>query len=311
MRKNIISILFNCFLLATPLQAQNIPLGKIIWDDFNYSGWNDKAAADFGWRFRTGLGWPSQFGVWSEKQVTFLNDSADATNRIMRFTNCTNGVKGDSTIQCQASKQPPVCRFGTYASRVRLRSKASSGPNVLSDKLTQTFYMIVGVEGTYTEPFLPDSLKKFNSPIEPHSEMDFEYLPHGGWNWPDFPPTMTNTSWAPDMLSNGNPGDYAGWHVLILVMDSLMATYYLDGKVLFTHTSHIPSLVMSLNYNQWFIELGTPGPMRTYVEDMDWVLYVDKKYLSLSDVNSLVNDFRSKGIQRLDKDLKGRPIKKN
>ena len=310
MKRKFVSILLKCFLLYAPISAQNITFGKIIWDDFNYTDWKDKNAADFGWRFRTGLGWPGKYGMWSEKQVTFLNDSTEATNKIMRFTNFTNGVPGDSTVQCQASKQPPVCRFGTYASRVRFRSGSSGGPNVMSDKLTQTFYMIVGLEGTYAEPLLPDSLKKFNSPLDPHSEMDFEYLPHGGWNWPDSPPTMTNTSWAPDMLSKGNQGDCDNWHILMLVLDSLKATYLLDGIVLFTHTGHIPSLVMSLNYNQWFIELGTPGPMRTYVEDIDWVFYADEKYLSLSEVNALVKQFRSKGIQHLDTDLKGGSIKK-
>jgi len=310
MKSFFLSILITCCTLHISLYAQNLPLGKVIWDDFNYTGFNDKAAADFGWRFRNGLGWPSQYGVWSEKQVTFQIDSANADNRFMRFTNYTNGVKGDSTVQCQASKQPAVCKFGTYASRVRFRSTASTGPNVLSDKLTQTFYMIVGIEGTYVEPFLPDSLKKYHSRIEPHSEMDFEYLPHGGWNFPDSPPTLTNTSWAPEMLNKGNPGDYAGWHVLILVMDSLKATYYCDGKVLFTHTGHIPELEMSLNYNQWFIELGTPGSLRTYVEDIDWVLYAKNKYLSFSDVNNLAKEFRLKGIKRLDSDLQGGFIKK-
>ena len=291
--------------IHVPVNGQTKTQDKVIWDDFNYTGYNDKVAADFGWRFRNGLGWPGKDGIWSEKQIAFLNDSADAGNRIMRFTNYTNGVKGDSTVQCQASKQPAVCKYGTYASRVRFRSTASSGPNVLSDQLTQTFYMIVGIEGTYYEPYLPDSLKKFHARVEPHSEMDFEYLPHGGWNHPSTPPTMTNTSWAPEMLNKGNPGNYDGWHVLVLVMDSLKATYYCDGKVLFTHNGHIPALEMSLNYNQWFIELGTPGPKRTYVEDIDWVLYKADQYLSFDEVNQLKDKFRKAGIKRLDSGLKG------
>ena len=93
-------------------------------------------------------------------------------------------------------------------------------------------------------------------------------------------------------------------------MDSLKATYYCDGKVLFTHTGHIPALEMSLNYNQWFIELGTPGSLRTYVEDIDWVLYAKNKYLPFSDVNNLAKEFRLKGIKRLDSDLRGGFIKK-
>jgi hypothetical protein len=306
LKKNFKYIFFPLLvlLLTSNSEAQKAYNEPLIWDDFSYSGWNDKAAADFGWRFRTGKGWPGEHGVWSEKRISFINDPENPTNKIMRFSSYTNGSPGDSTIQCQASKQPPVCRFGTYASRVRFKNKASFGPNMPEEKLTQTFYMIVGIEGDYAEPSLPDSLKKFISRLEPHSEMDFEYLPHGGWGWPASPPTLTNNSWAPEMFNNGKPGDFGGWHLLILVMDSIKASYYCDDKLLFTHTGHIPELVMSLNYNQWFIELGTPGTRRTYEEDIDWVLYVDKKFLGYKEVLQTIFDLREKGIPRLDSCIK-------
>ncbi len=306
MNKIILCSFFVCTCIFQHLTAQKISLGKVIWDDFNYSLWNDKAAADFGWRFRTGLGWPSKYGVWSEKQVTFLNDPQDKTNRIMRFTSYTNGIKGDSTVQCQASKQPPVCRFGTYASRVRFSAVPATGPDVKDELLTQTFYTIVGIEGEFAEPLLPDSLKKYKSPLQPHSEMDFEYLPHGGWGTKET--VLFTTSHNPGSTQSGSTDDYTGWHTLWITIDSVHWTYYCDDKALFTHTGDIPDLNMSLNYNQWFIQLGDPGKVRTYVEDIDWVLYTDKKFLTYNEINKLVGNFRSKNLKRLDKDLKGKNI---
>jgi hypothetical protein len=295
-----ISNLMLFLMFASNIGAQKVNYRSLIWDDFSYTSWNDKTAADFGWRFRTGKGWPGSHGVWSEKRISFLSDPESSTNRFMRFSSYTNGSDGDSTIQCQASKQPPVCHFGTYASRVRFRNKTSFGPDIPEEKLTQTFYMIVGIEGGYAEPSMPDSLKKFTSLLKPHSEMDFEYLPHGGWGWPATPPTLTNNSWAPEMFNHGVPGDFSGWHVLILVMDSTKASYYCDDQLLFSHVGHIPELLMSLNYNQWFIDLGTPGKGRAYEEDMDWILYIDNKFLNYKEVLQTAAELQAKKIPRLD-----------
>jgi len=273
-------------------------VGNVIWDDFAYASWKDPAAGDFGWRFRSGTGWPGQYGVWSADQIVFLSDPDDSSNTLMRFQAYTDGVAGASTVQCQASRQPPNAFHGTFAARTRFRPLASVGSDNAGDKLTQTFYTIVGIEGSYADPGYPlPSYEPYDR--DPHSEMDFEFLPHGGWGWPAS--SMTVTTWAPNNASHGDTGaQYPGWHVWSIVFDGSHVVYACDGAVFHEETGAMPQTVMSMNFNQWFIDLGGAGGRREYWEDIDWAFYADQEYLTNSQVLERVATLRSAGIQRLD-----------
>ena len=73
-------------------------------------------------------------------------------------------------------------RDGTYATRVRFRNRPTIGPG--GDEVVETFYTI-------------SPLKK---PLDPdYSELDFEYLPNGGWGLAA--PTLWVTSWENHMAA--------------------------------------------------------------------------------------------------------------
>jgi hypothetical protein len=272
--------------------------GHLIWDDFDYESWRDSQAADFGWRFRSGTGWPGNHGVWSADQIEFVADPDDAANTLMRMKSYTNGVAGNSTVQTQASRQPPNVFHGTFAARTRFRPVASAGVDEPTDRLTQTFYMIVGIEGTFADPGYPvQSYEPYDR--TPHSELDFEYLPHGGWGWPAR--SMTVTTWAPNYASHGATADrYAGWHVWSITFDGSRVTYRCDGETFHEENGAMPQTVMSMNFNQWFLELGRSGERREYWEDVDWMFYADGEYLTPAQITDRVAALRASGAERLD-----------
>ena len=282
-----------------PVQSAGpLAVGSIIWDDFDYASWKDPAAGAFGWRFRSGTGWPGQSGVWSADQIVFVSDPDDPSNTLMRFQAYTDGVAGASTVQCQASRQPPNTLHGTFAARTRFRPVASVGPDNPGDELTQTFYTIVGIEGTYADPGYPlPSYEPYDR--DPHSELDFEFLPHGGWGWPAT--AMTVTTWAPNLANHGAAGtQYSGWHVWSITFDGSRVVYSIDGAVFHEETGAMPQTVMSMSFNQWFIGLGGAGGRREYWEDIDWVFYAEQEYLTNAQILERVGTLRSAGVQRLD-----------
>jgi hypothetical protein len=71
-----------------------------------------------------------------------------------------------------------------------------------------------------------------NSPT--YSEMDFEYLPTGGWG--DNRTQLDFTSWhsSTDSRESDETGSPDGWHTLVLTMGGGTATYYVDGQAVFS-----------------------------------------------------------------------------
>jgi hypothetical protein len=284
---------------SEPAMPQEPPaVGTVIWDDFNYASWKDPLAGQFGWRFRNGTGWPGNYGGWSPDQIAFVTDPDDPSNTLMRLESYTDGRAGASTVQTQVSRQPPNVFHGTFAARTRFRPLASVGPDNSADQLTQTFYMIVGIEGTYADPGYPlQSYEPYQR--TPHSELDFEFLPHGGWGRPST--AMTVSTWAPDLASYGvTDPKYAGWHVWSITFDGKRVVYSMDGAVFHQETGAMPETVMSMSFNQWFIGLGIAGDRREYWEDVDWVFYADQEYLTNAQILERVGKLRSAGVARMD-----------
>jgi hypothetical protein len=277
--------------LATPY-TRKAPTSKkavnqILFDDLNYS--NGSEFEKNGWIIRTAPGWPGIPGAsWRKEGVTFLNDENGARNRFLRMTSSTDGT-GANTYQTQICQQRKYFE-GTYAARVRFNNDPVSGP--AGDQLVQSFYAIAPLKA----PMDPD-----------YSELDFEYLPKGGWgsdgptlfatSWRTFSP---EPNWQKDNVFNTISGSQAGWHTLVTQVADQKVRYFIDGKPIAEHTgAYYPRSIMSLNFNLWFIKDQTvkSSEVRKYNEDIDWVFYEAKTALTPEEVESKVASMRKLSVK--------------
>jgi hypothetical protein len=260
---------------------------QTLFDDFNYS--NHKQLAKHGWIIRTAVGWPGVPGAtWGNKGVSFPVDQDQRGNRLLRMISSTDGT-GSNTQQTQICHQRKYLQ-GTYAARVRFVDVPTDGPR--GDQLVESFYTISPLKA----PWDPD-----------YSELDFEYLPNGGWGLTG--PTLFTTSWRTfspepnwkkDNVFNTSSGSIAGWHTLVTQVSGGKVKYFIDGKPLAEHGGqYYPRSLMSINFNLWFIKDATvkSSDMRHYQEDIDWVFHEAKKILSPEEVEAKVAALRRRSVK--------------
>ena len=270
--------------------AESIPMpttdpSPILFDDFSYSTSNEMTSN--GWIVRSGKGWPGVTGAtFRTENVSFVNHPDESGNRLLRMTSSTDGTR-ENTYQTQICHQRKYLE-GTYAARVRFSDEPLSGTD--GDQVVQTFYMIT----PYDKPFNPN-----------YSEMDFEYLPNGGWGGPErtFYVTTWETvqiePWNADNTSNLKEGSLAGWHTFVVQATDGAARYFVDGELIGEHDgNYFPDAQMSMNFNLWFIEggLGEAGDMREYEEDIDWVFHEAGVLLAPEEVNAKVSELRGASV---------------
>jgi hypothetical protein len=286
-----LSIALIGVLLVTPvdpalrLQAdaaaqESRPLNPILFDDFSYT--NQSQLKKNGWIVRTEPGWPGVPGAkWLETGVSFHKDPKNPKNTILRMTSSTNGTNTTQTQICHQRKYLE----GTYAARVRFTDDPISGPG--GDQLVESFYTISPLKAAMD----PD-----------YSELDFEYLPNGGWGiegptlyattWETFSP---EPNWKKDNLFHTTLGTQAGWHTLVMQVTDKKVRYFVDGKPFVEHNgNYYPEDTMSINFNLWFIRDGMTKStkMRKYQEEIDWVFFRGHIALSPEEVEKMVADFR-------------------
>jgi hypothetical protein len=254
--------ILTAFVASAPGSGAAPAKPQILFDDFSYTSRAPLAA--HGWIVRTARGWPGVPGAtWSADNVSFVRDPARRANRLLRMTSSTNGT-ARGTSQTQVCHQRKYYE-GTYATRVRFRDAPTVGPD--GDQLVETFYTISPIKA----PLDPD-----------YSELDWEYLPNGGWgvgrstlfvtSWE----TFQLDPWIADNTSTPTVGSLDGWHTLVMQVASGRVRYYLDGDRLASHGGkYFPEVPMSINYNLWFIAGGQlpGGATRRYAEDVDWVFH--------------------------------------
>ncbi|HEX6719298.1 MAG TPA: glycoside hydrolase family 16 protein, partial [Pyrinomonadaceae bacterium] len=242
-----------------------------------------------GWIVRTAAGWPGVPGAtWAEEGVTILKDPAQPNNWIVRMTSSTDGTAAN-TRQTQLCHQRKYLE-GTYAARVRFSDTPVSGPG--GDQLVQSFY----------------TLSPLKAPMDPdYSELDWEYLPNGGWgiNGPTLYATTWETfspepNWKKDNVFKTEGGSQAGWHTLVTQVFDQKVRYFVDGKLFAEHGGeYYPEDTMSINFNLWFIRDGMmkANETRQYQEDIDWVFHQAGVGLTPEQVESAVADLRRRQVK--------------
>ncbi|HZF26381.1 MAG TPA: glycoside hydrolase family 16 protein [Steroidobacteraceae bacterium] len=272
---------------APPAPRKGPPptLVPVLFDDFNYS--SPREFERNGWIMRSEPGWPGVSGaVWSGNVTLGIEDPEHAGNYLLRMTATTDGT---STRQAQFCHQRKYYE-GTYAARVRFNDAPAAGPN--GDQVVETFYLI----------------SPLKAPLDPnYSEIDFEYLPNGGWG--GGPLTLYVTTWEtfrpePEWLqvntSQAVQGSREGWHTLVVQVAERSVRYYIDGEILAIHGEpYYPEEPMSINFNLWFIKGGqvSSGESRQYVEDIDWIFHQKDAVVTPARVLELVSEMRQAGVK--------------
>lgn len=258
----------------------------MLFDDFSYA--STAELARHGWIVRTEAGFPGVPGaLWGPGNVTFHDEDG---NRVMRLSSSTDGT-APNTIQTQVCHQRKYFE-GTYAARVRFTDAPAAGPS--GDQIVETFYVISPLKA----PMDPD-----------YSEIDFEYLPNGGWSHTG--PTMFATTWETFQLepwkavnaSSNLAGALGGWRTLVVQVGDQHVRYFVDGKQIADHSGRdYPRVVMSINFNLWFVKSGliADNDVRRYVEDVDWVFFQAGPVIAPADVVASVTGLRRNAVSYRD-----------
>lgn len=262
---------------AAPSATPTGPLG-MMFDDFHYTGPTDPALTAHGWQVRTDQGGPGIKDTWSTAGVSFPTDPTAKGGQVLQLQTSTDGTSA-GTKQTEFESANPDFFTGTFAARIHFSDKPTSGAD--GDHVLESFY-----------PISPaDSSTKY-------SELDYEYMPNGGWG--SVGPELDTTSWyaaAPaDRVTHALKQQHLdGWHILMITAMKGKATYSLDGKVLFTSDGkYFPREHMGVHFSSWFIDLPFAGA-RTWDMKVNWFYYKADQSLSLTDVQKAVDGFYASG----------------
>ena len=273
-----------CPSCPTPTQ----PAEPILWDDFSYSSASDPLITQRNWILRSVTGGPGVAGASWANNVTFVTDPANSNNKLMQLNASTDGTAAN-TKHAEMYHQRKFFE-GTYAARVYFTDAPETGPD--GENIVETFFTIT--------PLAAD--------MDPnYGELDFEYLPNGGWgaqgpimyltSWE----TYQNVPWNAVNTNNNYTQSYAGWHTLVLQVSGGQMKYYIDGTQVANHGGiYYPETPMSINFNLWFITLQGGSTLRQYKENVDWVFYNAGQVLTQAQIDAKIATYRASNVKHID-----------
>lgn len=260
----------------------------LFFDDFSQP---DLAALQrAGWRLRTAAGHPGIPGArWGG--VSLVDDPQQPGNRLLQLRAETDGTPA-GTEQAQVCAPRKFLR-GTYAARVRFSETPLAGAD--GDPVVQSFYAVAPLRHDFDPEF---------------SEVDFEYLPNGGWGSPQQRlyaiswQTARIEPWAAHNASHEEMGVRGGWHELLIQVEATRTRHYLNGRLIHEAGGrNVPVVPMALQANLWF----SPGGLlpasrepRVWVQQFDWVLQLPDRLLGPAEVQAEVQRLRAAGVAARD-----------
>ena len=264
--------------------------GGIFFDDFSYAASADLATG--GWTMRTADGHPGlpggRFGV---EAFALLDDPLQPGNRVLRLSARTDG-SGAGTLQAQLCGQRKYLR-GTYAARIRFSDAPRSGAR--GDPVVESFYAVAPLAHDFDPDF---------------SEVDWEYLPNGGWGSPRQRlygvswQTVRLEPWEAHNAAHEEFGSFDGWHVLLMQVTRETVREFVDGRQVAAHAGRsVPVVPMAISFNLWFAiggALPVGGAPRVYDEDIDWVFHAREAVLDPAAVDAQVRALRAARVARTD-----------
>ncbi|HCT80765.1 MAG TPA: hypothetical protein DGG94_09735, partial [Micromonosporaceae bacterium] len=272
---------------AEPVPVEASAVCSVLFDDFHYASSTDPLLRARNWTVRTNAGGPGVPGAsWPASNITFPTAEGQ---RVMQLSASTDG-SNSGTSQSEILHQRKFFE-GTYASRVRFTDAPTTGAD--GDHMVETFFTITPL----------------NYPMDPsYGEIDFEYLPNGGWG--ETGPTFFETTWETyqpdpwiaDNVHSLQRRSYAGWHDLVAQVKNGRVKYYIDGTLVADHGDKFyPETPMSINYNLWFIDLaGHSGGRSTYIQQVDWLYFADGEVITTDDARNRVASYRAAGTTHVD-----------
>ncbi|WP_405705238.1 glycoside hydrolase family 16 protein [Streptomyces sp. NBC_00069] len=249
-----------------------------LFDDFHYSGPDDPSFTAHGWQVRTDGGGPGIKDTWATAGAGFPSDTTAQGGRVLQLRSSTDGTK-QGTKQVEVQSTGTGLFTGTFAARVHLSDKPTSGRN--GDHVVETFFPISPSDASAN-----------------YSELDYEYLPNGGWG--SVGPQLDTVSWykadPPDRVSHTLKQRLEGWHIMMITAVNGKVTYSLDGKDLFTSSGkYVPREKTDVHFSNWFVDLPFSGGQRTWDMKVNWFYYKAGEAVSQADVQKRVDGFYSAG----------------
>ena len=232
-----------------------------------------------GWVLRDGTGHPGLPGArFSPSQLTL-------DGGLLKLKLTTDGTPANTTLAQLCG--PRKFLIGTTTARVRFRDTAGS-----RDPIIQSFFLAGPLKHDYDPDF---------------SEVDFEYLPHGGWGEPET--RLYGVSWHTvriDPWESFNqasilPGSFDGWQLLTVQVEATRTRHYVNGRQIGEHTGrNVPSQPMAISFNHWISAGAVAGAARDHQFEVDWVLHEAGRTLTPAAMQARAAQLKRQGVARQD-----------
>jgi hypothetical protein len=263
-------------LWALPASAMAAARGEF-FDDFAQPDLDALRAS--GWVLRQGSGHPGLPGA------QFSPAQLGLAGGLLTLRLSTDGTSANTTLAQLCG--PRKFLIGTTTARVRLRDTPGS-----RDPIIQSFFLASPLRHDYDPDF---------------SEVDFEYLPHGGWGEPETRlygvswHTVRIDPWQSFNQASTLPGSFDGWQLLTVQVEATRTRHYVNGRLIGEHTGrNVPSHPMAISFNHWLAAGAVAGAPREYSFDVDWVLHEAGRTLTPAAMQARAAQLKRQGKDRVD-----------